>query len=213
MSRTSKALRAIAAFAFGAALSAIGVSAVAAVCCGDWNATDKNINGWIGNDDPGIIQDWAYHSATHDFVLTEWLEPSHDWVKTRDMDWSFEAATKLNEISDTRNLEFAVKISDETYYNGRDDNFFTNTPWSKAPEGSTFFEEAWDEYTEVEMEMIEPHLIDNGSVYFWDQQFDSEKSAVAGAPTFSSQLENCNEFWGDCKYDETGWMRKKVLQQ
>jgi hypothetical protein len=41
----------------------------------------------------------------------------------------------------------------------------------------------------------------------------SVASAVSGAPTFRSQLENCNEDWENCYYDETGWMRKKVLQQ
>jgi len=145
-------------------------------------------------------------------ILNEWTEPSHDWVRNQDMDWTFDGATILNNISDTRNLEFDLKIVDHTYYNGRD-NWNTNVPFSKAPEGSSFAEEWHDGWTEIEMEMIEPHRIHNDWVYFWEQQFDSEKSAVVGAPTFRKNLENCNEFWGDCVFDNTGWMRKKVLQQ
>jgi hypothetical protein len=212
VTQVAQTFRAAIAFAGAAALSVVAVSVAVAVGGGAQNGLDTFINGWIGLDDPGVQQDWSYNQVEHDFILSEWVEPSHDWVRTREMVWSFAAATKLNNISATRNLEFAVKIENQSYYNGIN-NWNTNAPFSKAPEGSSFAEEAADGYTEVEMEMIEPHRTTNGVFYFWDQQFDSEKAAVAGAPTFRSQLENCNEFWGDCFTDETGWMRKKVLQQ
>jgi len=167
---------------------------------------------WIGDDTPNDHFSWAYGQGAHDLILLEWSEPSHDWVRNQDMDWTYDGAVELNQISDTRNLEFDVDICNQFYYNGRD-NWNTNVPYSKAPEGSSFAEEEADDCTEVEMEMSEPYRIHNDGVYFWDQQYDSEKSAVSGAPTFHKNLENCNEFWWDCGSDWTGWMQKKVRQQ
>lgn len=208
----SRAARALAGFGLGTGASFLAATLALAVGGGADNARDQSVSGWIGDDAPGIEQFWAYNSVTHDFILSEWVEPSHDWVRTRNMDWSYASADYLNQISSYRNLEFSVKITNETYYNGIN-NWTTNAPYSKAPEGSSFAEEAIDHYTEVEMEMINPYLISNTAVYYWDQQFNSERTAISTAPKFSSQLENCNELWGDCFYDETGWMRKKVLQQ
>ncbi len=61
--------------------------------------------------------------------------------------------------------------------------------------------------------MSEPSRIHNDGVYFWDQWFDSERSAINGHPEFRFELENCNKSWESCTQDNTGWMKKKVLQQ
>lgn len=201
-------------FVLGATLSLVAVSVALAVCCGQRNALDNTVNGWIGDDTPGGQFNWSYGNGVHDLILLEFTEPAHDIVRSQDMDWTYDAAVVLNQISSTRNLEFAIKIANHRYYNGRDE-YWTNVPWSKEPEGSSFLEEENEQQTEVEMEMIEPHRIHNDGVYFWDQWFDSERSAINGAPTFRKWLENCDEFWTpwSCDQDDTGWMRKKVLQQ
>lgn len=205
--------RQLAGFAVGVALSFISVSLVTAAV-GNGTKNGEDAAGWPGGiDGPGIQQDWSYSQIAHNLILSEWIEPSHDWVRNRAMDWSSAAENKLDSISSTRSLEYAIKIRDQFYYNGINSGFNTNLPYSKAPEGSSFPEEAVDGHTEIEMEQNNPSLISDVTVYFWDQQFDSEKSAIATAPTFWSAMENCNKSWNDCFTDNTGEMRKKVLQR
>jgi len=98
------------------------------------------------------------------------------------MQWTFAGATLLNEMTNTQRFEYSIHIRDQGYYNGVDENFFTNLPFSKAPEGSSFAEEFADGYTEVEMEQNQPHRIDHDGSYKWNQQFDLSSNSSRRLP-------------------------------
>lgn len=194
------------------ALMLVAVGYAVAVGNGAQNGEDLNCCGWIGNDSPGAQGSYAYVNPSHNLRLSEWVEPAHDWIRNSNMVWTQAAEDKLDAETATKTLTYENRIHDQGYYN-HVNNFNTNIPWSKAPEGENAIEEAFQGYTETDMEQVDPWRIDFGGVYFWDQQYDSEKAAIAGLPDFWSEIEYCNKQFNSCQFDETGWMEKKVLQQ
>ncbi|HYN50722.1 MAG TPA: hypothetical protein VES62_07335 [Thermoleophilaceae bacterium] len=149
---------------------------------------------------------------THNLILSEWVEPSHDWVRNKNLYWTQTAEDYLDANSATKAIEYEIRIHDQYYYNFVN-SWSTNLPYSKAPENENWLEELQQGYTEVDMEQYTPSLINPQVYYFWDQAFDSEKTAISGWPDFYSEMEWCNKNYTGCYYDVTGWMNKKVLQQ
>ena len=200
--------------ALGLTLFAAGV--VLAVGGGAQNGQDVNCCGWIGNDNPdGLTGTYAYVNETHNMILSEWEEPSHDWVRNNNIIWTQAAEDKLDRETGTRTLTYEQRIHDELYYNYAG-NANWNLPLSKAPENEVWWEE-WrcqpDGCTEVDSEQVDPWRINVNTWYFIDLQFDAEKAAVAGLPDFYSELEYCDKGFVNCNWDITGWMNKKVLQR
>lgn len=210
--RVGFALRAAISFSMGIGLSFLLATAVLAVCCGNKNGEDINCCGWIGTDAPGGQGSYAYVNATHNMILSEWGEPSHDWVRNQQMTWTQAAENKLDAETNTRTLTYEMRIHDQFYYNFTG-QFQSNLPWSKAAEGENPIEEAIQGYTEVDLEQKDPFRINFGAFYFFDSQYDSEKASIAGLPDFVSEIEYCNKQFNSCNFDETGYMNKKVNQQ
>lgn len=184
-----------------------------AVGNGAQNGEDINCCGWTGNDNPdGLQGSYAYVNPTHDLILSEWVEPSHDWLRNRDMIWTQQAENKLDAETDSKTLTYELRIHDQFYYN-HSNAFNTNLPFSKAPEGENAIEELAQGYTEVDMEQVDPWRINVDQNYFWDQRFDSEKASINGLPDIYSEVEYCNKQFNSCNFDVTGWLNKKVNQQ
>lgn len=211
--RTGAYIRAILSFVTAAGISLALATVVLAVCCGNKNGEDINCCGWIGTDAPGAQGTYAYVNATHNMILSEWDEPSHDWVRNQQMTWTQLAEDKLDAETNTRTLTYEIRIHDQFYYNFTG-GWNTNLPWSKGAEGENAFEELAQGYTEVDLEQVDPWRINFGAFYFFDAQFDNEKAAINGLPDFWSEIEYCNkDFASNCNFDETGFMNKKVLQR
>lgn len=210
---TTSLRRSVLGFIGAGIFSFLAVSAVLAVGNGATNGKDSACCGYTGNDNPdGLQGSYAYLNGTHDLILSEWVEPSHDWVRNRYMWWTQTAKDYLNANSSTKAIDWEIRIHDQYYYNFVN-NFNTSLPYTKAPENENWLEELAQGYTEVDMEQDVPSRISAETHYFWDQQFDSEKSATSTKPDFYSEVEWCNKSYTSCNYDVTGWMRKVVLQQ
>jgi hypothetical protein len=201
-------------FVAAATLSFVGVSAVLAVGGGAQNGEDTGCCGWTGADNPapGTQANFSYANVTHNLILSEWIEPSHDWVRNRTMIWSQGPEDYLDANASNRALDYEIRIHDQFYYNFVA-NWSTNLPISKAPENENPIEELAQGYTEVDMEQYDPALINANVHYFWDQQFNSEKTAIPQWPDFYSEVEWCTKSFALVEYDVTGWMEKKVDQQ
>lgn len=193
-------------------LSLVLAAAALAVGNGAQNGEDIDCCGWIGTDSPGAQGSYSYINPTHDLILSEWIEPGHDWLRNRDMFWTQQAENKLDAETDSKTLTYELRIHDQFYYNFSN-AFNTNLPWSKAPEGENAIEELAQGYTEVDMEQVDPWRININTNYFWDQRFDSEKASINGLPDIWSEVEYCNKQFNSCNFDETGWLNKKVNQQ
>lgn len=205
--------RSLLVFAAAGVLTFVVASVVLAVGNGAQNGEDTGCCGWIGSDNPdGQSGSYAYGNVTHNLILSEWAEPSHDWIRNRNMYWAQSTEDYLDANASTKTLTYEITIRNQYYYNWVS-GFSTNLPYSKAPENENPIEELAQGYSEVDMEQYNPALINANFNYFWDQKFDSEKSAIAGEPDFYSTLEWCNKNFVSCFYDDTGWMNKKVLQQ
>jgi hypothetical protein len=200
-------------FASASVLSLIAVGAALAVGGGAQNGEDTSCCGWTGSDNPDNASgSYSYGNVTHNLILSEWVEPTHDYVRNKNMIWAQSTEDYLDSQASTRALDYEIRIHDQTYYNFVN-TWQTNLPWSKAPEAESWIEELDQGYTEVDMEQDNPGLINANFNYFWDQRFDSEKTAIANAPWFWSELEWCNKIYHPCYFDYTGSMRKKVAQQ
>jgi hypothetical protein len=200
-------------FSLGILASFALVAGVLALTNGTQNGRDTAGDPWYGDDNPDDLQgSYAYNNSPHDLILNEWNEPGNDWIRNLDMDWSYDAAVKLNNETGTHALDYEIRIHDQYYYNFVN-SWQTNLPISKAPENENWFEELNQGYTEVDMEQDDPYRIDNTGLYYWNQYFDSEKSAVSGAPQFYSEIEYCNKSYTGCNFDVTGKMHKKVLMK
>lgn len=196
-----------------AALTVFAAAAVLAVGNGAQNGQDVNCCGWIGNDNPdGLTGSYAYVNETHNMILSEWNEPSHDWVRNNNIIWTQAAEDKLDRDTCCRTLTYEQRIHDQFYFNYTG-NANWNLPLSKVPENENWFEEQQQGYTEVDAEQVDPWRINVNTWYFIDLQFDSEKPSIAGRPDFYSEIEWCDKNFVNCFFDVTGWMERKVLQQ
>jgi hypothetical protein len=209
-----KKLNLISSVLLAIALAFIGTSAALAAWGGAVNARDRADGGWIGNDDPdNVRRPHGPDSVWQDLSLAEWDEPSHDWVYDRWNRWGQAATALFNAEWQVKGLGTQLRIADQFYYN------YTgvanwNYPYSKVPENENPLEELIQGYTEVDGEINNPNTIIGGYNYFIDYRFDSEKIAVAGSPTFNSDLEWCDNFFLSCEpIDRTGMMRKVALVQ
>lgn len=204
---------ALVSLALAAGLTLATAAVVLAVDNGAQNGQDINCCGWIGNDNPdGVTGTYAYVNETHNMILSEWVEPSHDWVRNNNIIWTQAAEDKLDRETGSKTLTYEQRIHDQFYYNYAG-NWNSNLPLSKAPENENWFEEQNQGYTEVDAEQVDPWRIAVNTWYFIDLQFDSEKPAIAGRPDFYSEIEYCDKNFVNCFFDVTGWMEKKVLQQ
>ncbi|HSW43095.1 MAG TPA: hypothetical protein VLM76_11355 [Patescibacteria group bacterium] len=187
---------------------------LAAVWSGQVNGRDLDGGGWTGNDNPdNDTGSYSVNNAWQNTYISEWSEPSDDWMRDRFMNWGAAAERKLNNESATHGLGTEMRIHDQLFYN-YNGNFNTNLPFSKAPENEWWFEELSQGYTEVDMEIQEPRLINANFNYFWDIQIDSEKAPTAAQPHFYTEIEYClNDFATDCWHDVTGWFQKQALVQ
>lgn len=196
------------------ALTFAGTATVLAAWAGGINARDRADGGWIGNDNPdNVRRPHGPDSVWQDLSLGEWDEPNHDWVYDRFNKWGQAAKDLFNAQWQDKGLGTQLRIADQFYYN------YTgvanwNYPYSKNPENENPIEELAQGYTEVDGEINEPNKIVVGNNYFIDYKVDSEKKAIAGSPTFNSDLEWCNNFFLGCDpIDRTGMMRKVALVQ
>lgn len=171
------------------------------------------MNGWPGIDNPdGVTGSYSIDNNWQDFYLSEWTEPTHDWVRERFMLFHQNRIDKFAVDKNDKALDFEQQIKNQFYYNFTG-AFNTNVPWTKAPEAENAAEELFQGYSEVDTEVKDIIKFVAEFNYFVDLKWDSEKSAIAGAPTFDSEVEYCNKFFLACNFDGTGRFSKKVLQQ
>lgn len=207
--------------ALGAVL-ALGISnVVIAVDNGTTNGFDSELNGWNGLDNPdGVTGSYSIDNNWQDFYLSEWLEPKHDWLKERFMLFHQNRIDLFWTDRNDRGLDTEVRIGsanpDQDYYDriaNASGGFNTNMPFTKAPEDEDPIQERFQGYSETDMEMKDIVKFKAEFNYFWDTQWNSQKSSIAGHPVFNTEIEYCNKFFIDCRFDGTGRFFKKVNQQ
>lgn len=207
-------LQVVVATVLASVLSFVAVSAVLAAWAGETNGLDSSCCGWIGNDNQdGVTGSYSVDNIHQQARISEWDEPSHDWVRDRLNRWGQEAENKLDRESDTRGLGMEMRIHHQDYYNFTG-NWQTNLPWSGAAASENFIEEAEQGYTEVDTEIQHPAQIVVDVNYFIDYQVNSQTIGTTTRPDFWTEIEYCdNNFSTNCNYDITGWFRKKFVVQ
>lgn len=206
-----------------AALAGTFVASIPAVAIalnnGAMNGIDQPPPG-TGIDDPDtpdLEGSYSVDNYLHDFYLSEWLEPSDDWVRNRWMWWNAAREQTLNNQSATKGLGTEVRIKNQDYYDFNNgvagDKFNTNLPWTKRPENENALEEWIRGYTEVDMEIKDASKINKEVFYFWDIKVDSERIPTSSQPIFNSEIEYCDKNFDHCQYDQIGQFNKVVLQR
>ncbi len=165
-----------------------------------------------GVDNPGGEQGtYCYQNLPDKQKLLEWEEPGHDWFRSELLNFDAAAEQTLNAWHGQRFLSFEQVIVNQFYYQYAG-AYITNAPHtSAAAKGGA--EEAFQGYSEFDMELRTTADIDAGVNYFLTVRYDAEIQPLATQPRFEASCE-----WEDSlgglmfrREDPTGKFTKHVL--